>query len=130
MLNLIPFHDFRQALVHPCHSTWEFSVWEELIHRVPAVGFGCGTGRSQILGDRVLCVQAVCSKVTGALSWEGGMSFLCVCACVYVCQRDRDRETEVWEEGEIPFLLPGPLPGQNEVHWFSPRQTITWTACG
>lgn len=59
---------------------------------MPAVGFGCGTGRSQILGDRVLCVQAVCSKVTGALSWEGGMSFLCVCACVYVCQRERQRD--------------------------------------
>ena len=51
-----------------------------------------GLGRSQILGDRVLCVQAVCSKVNGALSWEGGMSsFLCVCACVYVCQRERQR---------------------------------------
>ena len=52
-------------------------------------------------------------------------SFLCVCVCVCVCvseretARDRETETEVWEEGEIPFLLPGALPGQNEVHWFS-----------
>ena len=61
------------------------------------MGLAAGLGRSQILRDRVLCVQAVCSKVTGALSWEGGMSsFLCVCVCVcvYVCQRDRQRETE------------------------------------
>ena len=90
------------------------------------MGLAAGLGRSQILRDRVLCVQAVCSKVTGALSWEGGMSsFLCVCVCVCVCvseretARDRETETEVWEEGEIPFLLHGPLPGQNEVHWFS-----------
>lgn len=53
-----------------------------------------GLGRSEILGDRVLRVQAVCSKVAGALSWEGGVSsFLCVCACVYVCHRET-RETE------------------------------------
>ena len=90
------------------------------------MGLAAGLRRSQILGDRVLCVQAVCSKVTGALSWEGGMSsFLCVCVCVCVCvseretARDRETETEVWEEGESPFLLPGALPGQNEVHWFS-----------
>ena len=40
----------------------------------------------------MLCVQAVCSKVTGALSWEGGMSsFLCVCVCVCVCVSEREK---------------------------------------
>lgn len=93
-----------------------------------------GLGRSEILGDRVLCVQAVCSKMAGALSWEGGVSsFLCVCACVYVCQRetarDRETETEVWEEEEIPFLLPGPLPDKMRCTGFhqggpSPGQAV------
>lgn len=87
-----------------------------------------GLGRSQILGDRVLCVQAVCSKVVRALSWEGGMSS-CLCVCMSMCVRERDKDRGR-EEGEIPFLLPGPLPGQNEVPWFSSRRTITWRACG
>ena len=59
------------------------------------MGLAAGLGRSQILRDRVLCVQAVCSKVTGALSWEGGMSsFLCVCVCVRVCMCVRERDSE------------------------------------
>ena len=85
-----------------------------------------GLGRSRILGESALragCVQQ------GDWSPElGGRHVLfpvcvCVCVCVYVSERqtvrDRETETEVWEEGEIPFLLPGALPGQNEVHWFS-----------
>ena len=59
------------------------------------MGLAAGLRRSQILGDRVLCVQAVCSKVTGALSWEGGMSsFLCVCVRVCMCVRERDSERQ------------------------------------
>lgn len=50
-----------------------------------------GLGRSQILGDRVLCVQAVCSKVARALSWEGGMSS-CLCVCMSMCVRERDKD--------------------------------------
>ena len=61
----------------------EFIGWRQLVLAV-------GLGRSQILGDRVLCVQAVCSKAARALSWEGGMSsFLCVCVRVSVCVRER-----------------------------------------
>ena len=105
----------------------EFIGWRQLVLAV-------GLGRSQILGDRVLCVQAVYSKAARALSWEGDMSScLCVCVYEYVCQRetarDRDRDRGR-EEGEIPFLLPGLLPGQNEVSWFSSGRTITWRACG
>lgn len=93
-----------------------------------------GLGRSEILGDRVLCVQAVCSKVAGALSWEGGVSsFLCVCACVYVCHREtardkRDRDRGMGGRGD-PISPPWASARQNEVHWFSSRWTITWTGC-
>ena len=51
--------------------------------------------------------------------------------CVTERQREtRETETEVWEDGEIPFLLPGPLPDKMRCTGFhrggpSPGQAVS-----
>lgn len=88
-----------------------------------------GTGRSEILGDRVLCVQAV--QQGGWNPELGGRRVLfpvrvCVCVCVSERQRETERQRQRYgkrgdpisppwasaRQAALVFSTGGPSPGQ------------------